>query len=46
MERPFIERIWEQSIEQDSWTPETGRFDEGPHCIILRNAWIIPKVRV
>ena len=30
MERSFIEGIWEQSTEQDSWTPETGRFGEAP----------------
>ena len=46
MERPFIEGIWEQSTEQDSWTPETGRFGEAPLCIVLCNAWIIPNGRV
>ena len=46
MERPFIEGIWEQNTDQDSWTSETGRFGEDPHCIILSNAWIIPSGRV
>jgi len=46
MERPFIEGICELSTEQDGWTPETGRFGEATHCIILSNAWIIPNGRV
>jgi len=45
IERPFIEGIWEQSTEQDSWTPETESFGEAPHCNILSNAWIIPNDR-
>jgi len=43
MERIFIEGIWEQSTEQESWTPENG---EALHSIILSNAWIIPNGRV
>ena len=46
MERTFIEGIWKQSTEQDSWTPKNGHSGEAPNCIILSNAWIIPSGRV